>query len=103
MNKKKSNLKQLSNHKNQVAIISNEIIGIGDKGGGGFAINGGRGNGYDHENSTIISALTNDTSLDNEGINNGSNLNDKKKKKRKVWKMEPIPVRPYIPVTLNDK
>jgi hypothetical protein len=57
------------------------------------------------DNSTVVSALTTDTNLQSFASQDGSDGNEPKtkKKKRKVWKMEPIPIRPYVqvPVTGN--
>lgn len=54
------------------------------------------------DNSTVVSALTTDTNLQSFPSRDGSDGNGQepktKKKKRKVWKMEPIPIRPYIQV-----
>ena len=54
------------------------------------------------DNSTVVSALTTDTNLQSFPSLDGSEGNGQepktKKKKRKVWKMEPIPIRPYVQV-----
>jgi hypothetical protein len=66
-----------------------------------------RGHGGSHgpspsiDNSTVISALTNDTTLQSFDPRADSDPNKIKKKKRKVWKMEPIPIRPYAQVPAN--
>lgn len=55
------------------------------------------------DNSTVVSALTNDTNLHSFTNENSNQINENKikKKKKKVWKMEPIPVRPYVQVPSN--
>jgi hypothetical protein len=60
------------------------------------------------DNSTVISALTNDTTLQSfdpsteNTSGSGSGSIKIKKKKRKVWKMEPIPIRPYAQLPASN-
>jgi hypothetical protein len=50
------------------------------------------------DNATVVSALTTDTNLQSFPSQDGGDEMKTKKKKRKVWKMEPIPIRPYVQV-----